>query len=267
MVRYSVLFMMTCVVCAFRMKEPIIVITCSHPNSWPHHSHQNASFFWRIVSCLTFYEPLTKRRKYELDQLSVRRQHASLPHRKHCQRMLQRSHRAHHNIFDNHHLVAFDDTITFENKTITLVGRHPYWIEFRRFLAHLHLLSGSSSSDIPLERNISHLLLTVPIPKPGLQAVLVPFSTMSEQSPMCLVMPPNKDLPLVDLGYARMFGSLDVPTVVTIVLGFLCLERKVSTTDTLFFVTLTLWPLYYLIIFWAERVGYITEPLSSLQDL
>ena len=47
------------------------------------------------------------------------------------------------------------------------------------------------------------------------------FSMMKE--PMALVMPPFKDLPLVDLVYRRVFTALDVPTVVTIVLGFSCL--------------------------------------------
>ncbi|KAL7544101.1 hypothetical protein ACHAXR_013579, partial [Thalassiosira sp. AJA248-18] len=184
------------------------------------------------VSCLTFQEPLTKRRKHELDQLSTRRRHTSLPHRAHHRRIMQKRRRSNlrTNLFNNNHLVGFDDIITYENKTICLVGRYPYWTEFRRFLTHLHLVSGSSSSDIPLERNISHLLLSVPLPKPGGQCVLVPFSTMNE--PMALVMPPLKDLPLVDLSYDRLFAALDVPTVVTIVLGFLCLERKVILIST-----------------------------------
>ena len=172
-----------------------------------------------IVSCLTFYEPLTKRRKDELNKLSIRRCHTSLAHRAHHKRTLEST-----NLFRDELLLRFDDTITYENKTICLVGRYSYWTEFRRFLTHLHLLSGSSS-DIPLERNVSHLLLSVPVPKPGGQCVLVPFSTMKE--PMALVMPPLKDLPLVDLSYSRLFAALDVPTVATIVLGFLCLERKV----------------------------------------
>lgn len=148
------------------------------------------------------------------------RRETSLPHRAHCGRQLEQRG------VDvlGPRLVGFDDIITFENKTICLVGRYPYWTETRRFLAHLHLLSGSSS-DVPLERNISHLLLSVPVPRPGGQCVLVPFSTMNE--PMALVMPPLKDLPLVDLSYQRLFAALDVPTVVTIVLGFLCLEKKV----------------------------------------
>jgi len=176
-------------------------------------------------------EPLTNQRKEELDQLSMMRQDISLPHREYCLKTLASRRRQHAG--NNHLLVAFDDIITLENKTICLVGRYPYWTEFRRYLTHLHLLSGSSS-DIPLERNISHLLLAVPIPKPGGQCVLVPFSTMNE--PMAMVMPPLKDLPLVDLSYQRLFAALDVPTVVTIVLGFLCLERKViliSTRQTL----------------------------------
>lgn len=145
-----------------------------------------------------------------------------MPHRTYWEKSLESSGRTR---YHENYLIGFDDYIIFEDKTICLLGRHPYWTEFRRFLTHLHLLSGSSS-DIPIERNISHLLLSVPIPKPGGQCVLVPFSTMNE--PMALVMPPLKDLPLVDLSYQRLFAALDVPTVVTIVLGFLCLERKVS---------------------------------------
>lgn len=51
-------------------------------------------------------------------------------------------------------LMGFNDMITFENKTICIIGRQPYWTAFRHFLIHLHLLSGSAS-DIPLERYIS----------------------------------------------------------------------------------------------------------------
>ena len=180
-------------------------------------------------------EPLTKRRKDQLDQLSMIRQFTSLPHRTYCHKTLERR----GDIFSNL-AVGFDDIVTFENKTICLVGRYPYWTEFRRFLTHLHLLSGISSSDIPIERNISHLLLSVPIPKPGGQCVLVPFSTMNE--PMALIMPPLKDLPLVDLSYKSLFAALDVPTVVTIVLGFLCLERKVSLMTLLYVVYIVFLP-------------------------
>ena len=211
------------------------------------------------VSCLTFYEPLTRARKDQLDELSIRRQNVSLLHRSHCRKMKERR----GDIFSDH-LVGFDDIITLENKTICLVGRYPYWTEFRRFLTHLHLLSGSSS-DIPLERNISHLLLSVPIPKPGGQCVLVPFSTMND--PMALIMPPLKDLPLVDLSYSRLFAALDVPTVVTIVLGFLCLERKVILISTRQTLLLDCCELLKSLLFpfdlCAPYVPYLTQPFMS----
>jgi hypothetical protein len=175
------------------------------------------------VSCLTFLEPVTKQRMEQLDQLSMQRQETSLAHRAYCKKKKKKA-LDEHCRFGNDCLVGFDDNITFENKTICLLGRTPYWTGFRHFLTHLHLLSGTSS-DIPLERNISHLLLSVPMPRPGGQCVIVPFSTID--TPMALVMPPLKDFPLVDLSYSRLFAALDVPTVVTIVLGFLCLERKV----------------------------------------
>ena len=121
-------------------------------------------------------------------------------------------------------LTGFDDMTTFENKTICLVSQYPFWTAFRRFLLNLHVMSGSSS-DLPLERCISHLLLTVPVPKPGRQCIIIPLPTLN--TPMVLAMPPAKDLPLLDLPFQRMFACLDVPTVVTLVLGFLALERKV----------------------------------------
>ena len=90
----------------------------------------------------------------------------------------------------------------------------------------MHILS-DSSYDLPLERYISHLLLTVTVPKPGGQCILIPLPAIA--SPMVLGLPPVKDLPIVDLPFRRLLSCLDVPTVVTIVLGFLALERKVST--------------------------------------
>jgi hypothetical protein len=183
------------------------------------------AFLINQVSCLSFLEPLTMQRKDELDKLSRRRQATSLPHRFH----FQRNHHVRHDTIFDKCLVGFDDVVTFECKTLCLVGRCPFWTAFRCFLTHLHLLSGSSS-DIPLERHISHLLLSVPLPKPGGQCVLIPMSTMRE--PMALVMPPLKDLPLLDLSYKMLFSALDVPTVVTIVLGFLCLEKKVPNLSS-----------------------------------
>jgi hypothetical protein len=122
-------------------------------------------------------------------------------------------------------LTGFDDIMTFEYKTICIISRYPFWSAFRRFLSHLHILSGSSS-DIPLERYISHLMLSVPVPKPGGQCILVPLPAVA--SPMVIGLPPLKDFPILDLSFRRLFSCLDVPTVVTIVLGFLALERKVS---------------------------------------
>lgn len=125
---------------------------------------------------------------------------------------------------DGMFLTGFGDMTTFENKTICLVSRFPFWTAFRRFLSHLHVLSGSSS-DLPLERCISHLLLSVPVPKAGGPCVIVPLPALN--GPMTLSMPPAKDFPLVDLPFHRLLACLDVPTIVTIVLGFLTLERKV----------------------------------------
>lgn len=202
------------------------------------------------VSCVSFMEPLTNQKQKQLARLSEKRRRVSLPHARFWARRLRRLRRRQPQHLSEEHdqgssiatpaewtdnceydddetdflLTGFDQMTTFENKTICLVSRYPYWTAFRRFLSHLHSVSGSSS-DLPLERYISHLLLTVPIPKPGGPAILIPLPTFNE--PMVLCSPPSKDLPVLDLPFERLLSCLDVPTIVTIVLGFLALERKV----------------------------------------
>lgn len=204
------------------------------------------------VSCVSFMEPLTQSKERQLARLSEKRRRVSLPHAKFWAKQSRRLRKrqgvenqpsAAGNIVmellddtddeddgdqdeTNMLLIGFDDMTTFENKTICLVSRYPYWTAFRRFLSHLHSVSGSTS-DLPLERYISHLLLSVPIPKPGGPSVLIPLPTFNV--PMMLWSPPLKDFPLLDLPYERLVSCLDIPTIVTIVLGFLALERKVCT--------------------------------------
>lgn len=202
------------------------------------------------VSCVSFMEPLTQQKQTQLARLSEKRRSVSLPHGKFWAKRLRRIRRRQgvletsstdgntatrllgesdesdedYEDESNMLLMGFDEMTTFENKTICLVSRYPYWTAFRRFLSHLHSVSGSTS-DLPLERYISHLLLAVPIPKPGGPSVLIPLPTFNV--PMMLWSPPTKDLPLVDLPFERLVSCLDIPTIVTVVLGFLALERKV----------------------------------------
>lgn len=174
-------------------------------------------------------EPLSKSKLDALDKISERRRKTSVAHRMFWDRLKsgygdQICSHAEGSKFIDSIYTGFDQTVTFECKTICLTSRYPFWTAFRRFLAHLHLLS-VSTSDLPVERYISHLLLTVPIPKPGGQCILLPLPALS--GPMVLSMPPTKDLPLLDLSFKTLFSCLDVPTVVTIVLALLALERKV----------------------------------------
>jgi hypothetical protein len=182
-------------------------------------------------------EPLERSKLDQLNAISQRRRRTSLSHKIFCERLEHQKNEkrgpdetsANHligfeSMKNDSFLMGFEEVLTFEKKTICLISRYPFWSAFRQFLSHLHILSGSSS-ELPLERYISHLLLSVPLPKPGHQCILIPLPAIA--SPMVLGLPPVKDLPLVDIPFRRLFSSLDVPTVVTIVFGFLALERKV----------------------------------------
>ena len=213
------------------------------------------------VSCVSFMEPLQASKVKQLNQMSRSRRRVSLPHMHYCEEQDMAS----PSVDETNILVTeFNEMTTFENKTICLISRYPFWTAFRRYLSHLHIMSGSTS-DLPLERAISHLLLTVPVPKPGGPKILVPLPALN--IPMVLGVPPMKDLPLVDLPYDRLLACLDVPTVVTVVLGFLALERKVIIMSTRPSLVLDACELLRSLLFpfdlCAPYVPRLTEPFMS----
>lgn len=235
------------------------------------------------VSCVSFMEPLASEKVKQLDEMSERRRRISLPHRRFCEKRERRKLKASaYTSLDKHFkndsldseatteadsnviLTAFDDETTFENKTICLVGRYPFWTAIRKFLSHLHVLSGSTS-DLPLERYISHLLLSVPLPLPGGPNVIVPLPALNE--PMILSMPPEKDFPLLDLPYHRLFACLEIKTVIMTVLGLLVLERKVIVMSTRPSLVLDVCELLRSLLFpfelCAPYVPRLTEPFKS----
>ena len=241
------------------------------------------------VSCVSFMEPLTTRKVEQLARISEKRKRTSLPHQKFCEKRDRQRQRQNNpkikgmgtvgetasdcstEADSNFLLTGFDDMTTFENKTICLVSRSPFWTAFRKFLSHLHILSGSVS-DIPLERCISHLLLSVPLPRPGGHNVIVPLPTLntSTEPMMVLSVPPEKDFPLVDLPYHRLVACLEINTIVMIVLGMLALEKKVIVLSTRPCLVLDVCELMRSLLFpfelCAPYVPRLTEPFQSSLD-
>jgi hypothetical protein len=243
------------------------------------------------VSCVSFMEPLTTAKKKQLSRLSEKRRHISLPHKRFWARKtrnrqqnfesedhaavliaspsewVQDEQDEHFDDEENSVLTAFDQMTTFENKTICLVSRYPYWTAFRRFLSHLHNIAGSSS-ELPLERYISHLLLCVPVPKSGGPNILIPVPTFNV--PLMLSMPPQKDFPLLDLPFERLVSCLDIPTIVTIIIGFLALERKLIVMSSRPSLVLDVCECARALLFPFELVApyvpRLTEPFMSCLD-
>ena len=242
------------------------------------------------VSCVSFMEPLIQPKQKQLQRMSDNRRRVSLPHAK-CWAKRERRRQRRNGVdqsstdssmmdlldnesddsededFSNMLMTGFDDMVTFEKKTICLISRYPYWTAFRRFLSHLLSVS-ASPSDIPLERYISHLLLAVPLPRPGGPSVLIPLPTFNV--PMLLWAPPSKDLPILDLPYERLVSCLDIPTLVTIILGFLALERKVILMSTRPSLVLDVCELLRSLLFpfdlCAPYVPRLTEPFVHTLD-
>ncbi|GKY97442.1 hypothetical protein MPSEU_000702700 [Mayamaea pseudoterrestris] len=226
------------------------------------------------ISCVSFMEPLTSQKVKQLNDMSRKRSRTSLAHRAFCHDREKRQFKsfdvdgtgseASTEVDSGFLLTGFDDMTTFEKKTICLVSRFPFWTAFRKFLAHLHILTNSTSS-IPLERYISHLLLSVPVPKAGGPSVLVPLPALND--PLLLYMPPEKDFPLVDLPFQRLFACLDIKTIVTVVLGLLTLEHKVIVMSSRPSLVLDVCELLRALMFpfdlCAPYVPRLTEPFKS----
>jgi hypothetical protein len=221
-------------------------------------------------------ERITKAKAEYLNEISHRRNRVSIPHRIYCRSkqyltsMVNFNHTERDKENSNSEdslLQGFDDMTTFENKTICLISRYPFWTAFRRFLSNLHTMS-SSPSTLPVERYISHLLLCVALPKPGGPSIIVPLPALSY--PMILSLPPSKDFPLVDLPFQTLFACLDVPTVVTMVIGMLALERKLIVVSTWPSLLLDVCELLKALLFpfelCAPYVPRLTEPFMSCLD-
>jgi DENN (AEX-3) domain/dDENN domain len=223
-------------------------------------------------------ERITKEKVEYLNEISHRRNRVSIPHRIFSRRHSNQRFASTVNYHDINHTVklngnedsllqGFDDMTTFENKTICLISRYPFWTAFRRFLSNLHTMS-SSPSTLPVERYISHLLLCVALPKPGGPSIIVPLPALCY--PMVLSLPPNKDFPLVDLPFQTLFACLDVPTVVTMVIGMLALERKLIVVSTWPSLLLDVCELLKALLFpfelCAPYVPRLTEPFMSCLD-
>lgn len=237
------------------------------------------------VSCVSFFEPLTPDKLAQLSKMSQERRETSVPHRLFCQlndRQINRSNvecsddfsmsnsttsAASTEIDSNFLLTGFDDMTTFENKTICLISRYPFWTAFRKFLSHLHLVS-VSPTELPIERWISHLLLSVPLPRCGGPSIIIPLAALNE--PMVLSFPPEKDFPLVDLPFQRLFSCLEIRTVITLVLGLLVLERKVIILSSRPSLVLDICELARSLLFpfelCAPYVPRLTEPFKTSLD-
>lgn len=222
------------------------------------------------VSCVSFMEPLTPDKVAQLATMSRKRAATSLAHRRFVEEQKRRGNASDCGTVATEAdslLMSFDEMTTFENKTICLVSRFPFWTAFRKYLLNIHVLSGIST-EVPLERFISHLLLSVPLPRPGGPNILVPLSALSE--PMVLALPPEKDFPLVDLPYQHLFACLEIKTVVMIVLSLLALERKVILLSSRPSLVLDVCELLRSLLFpfdlCAPYVPRLTEPFKSSLD-
>jgi hypothetical protein len=87
---------------------------------------------------------------------------------------------------------------------------------------------------------------------------------------MVLCTPAIKDLPLLDLPFQRLFACLDVPTIVTIVIGLLSLEKKMIIVSSRPSLVLDVCELLKALLFpfdlCAPYVPRLTEPFMSCLD-
>eukprot|EP00968_Pinguiococcus_pyrenoidosus_P000287 scaffold15_cov234-Pinguiococcus_pyrenoidosus.AAC.4 len=118
---------------------------------------------------------------------------------------------------------AGEENVIFVPKCICVSSRLPFMRSFRQWLGQVYTLS-MSSTHIPLERCIAHLMFQVPVPEPSGPPVRVRLFPRLE--PIDFSLPPRNGLPKTEIPFSVLFECLDTNNVLLLMLSLL-LEKPV----------------------------------------
>ena len=137
-----------------------------------------------------------------------------------------------------------NDSSVYRTKCIAILSHFPFFQGFKKALKLLYRVAMGGQSIVPIERYISNLVLSVPLPSPGTNVVL--DWGLGDSNAIIFRRPEREDLPILGVSFLPMFHMLSINTIVR-VWSLILLERK--------------------IIFHSRDVDVITPILEALRVL
>ena len=132
----------------------------------------------------------------------------------------------------------------YRTKCVAILSHYPFFQGYKKALKLLYRVAMGGQSTAPIERYISNLVLSVPLPSPGTNVVL--DWGLGDSNAIVFRRPGREDLPMLGVSFLPLFHMLSPKNIVR-VWSLMLLERK--------------------IIFHSHDIDVITPILESLRTL
>ena len=112
----------------------------------------------------------------------------------------------------------------YRTKCIAILSHYPFFQGFKKSLKLLYRVAMGGQSAVPIERYISNLVLSVPLPSPGTNVVL--DWGLGDSNAIVFRRPEREDLPMLGVSFLPLFHMLSIPNIIR-VWSLMLLERKI----------------------------------------
>ena len=102
----------------------------------------------------------------------------------------------------------------YRTKCIAILSHYPFFQSFKKALKLLYRIALGGQSIVPLERYISNLVLSVPLPSPGTNVVL--DWGLGDSNAIVFRRPEREDLPMLGVSFLPLFHMLSLPSIVSV---------------------------------------------------
>jgi hypothetical protein len=101
----------------------------------------------------------------------------------------------------------------YRTKCVAILSHYSFFNSFKKALKLMYRIALGGCSFVPIERYISNLVLSVPLPSPGTNVVL--DWGLGDSNAIVFSRPEREDLPMIGVSFLPLFHMLSVPSIVS----------------------------------------------------
>lgn len=101
----------------------------------------------------------------------------------------------------------------YRTKCVAILSHYSFFNSFKKALKLMYRIALGGCSFVPIERYISNLVLSVPLPSPGTNVVL--DWGLGDSNAIIFSRPEREDLPMIGVSFLPLFHMLSVPSIVS----------------------------------------------------